>query len=82
MDVAGLNCRDTLVAAEVTGIVSEDAIDPVNSHRGDESGIVNLHSLHVVPHDEPSLFRIDIRGIVQEGEDSLKAAQPAGGLLD
>jgi hypothetical protein len=78
---AGLNRRDTVVPAEVTGVVGEDAIDPVNSHRGDESGIVNLSSLHVVLHDEPSPFRIDSRGIVQEGQDGLEA-QPAGGLLD
>src|ERR1035438_5068802 len=81
-DVAGLNCRYTVVPAEVTGVVGEDAIDPVNSHRGDESGIVNLNSLYVVLHDEPSPFRIDIRRIVQEREDVLEAAQPAGGLLD
>ena len=82
LDVAGLNCRDTLVPAEVPRVIGEDAIDPVNSHRRDKSGIVNLNSLHVVLHNQPSPFGIDIRGIVQEGEDGFEAAQPAGGLLD
>jgi hypothetical protein len=81
-NVAGLNCGDTLVAAEVTGVVGEDAIDPVNSHRGDESGIVNLNSLHVMLYDELPPFRIDVRRIVQEGEDGFEAAQSTGGLPD
>jgi len=81
-NVAGLNRRDTLVTAEVIGVVGEDAIDPVNSHRGDKSGVVNLYSLHVVLHDQLSPFRIDIWRIVQEGEDGFEAAQSPGCLLD
>jgi hypothetical protein len=43
---------------------------------------VNLNSLHVVLYDELSPYRIDIRGIVQKGEDGFEAGQSAGGLLD
>jgi len=69
----GMNGRDVVVAFEVVGVVGEDAMDPMNSHRGHETGIMNLNSLYFVLDEESAPLRINSGSIVQERQYRVEA---------
>ncbi len=60
--------------AEVTAIEGDDTVHPVDVHRGDETGVVDLDALHIMRDDQPFPFRVDIRGFGEDGKETFEAA--------
>jgi len=67
--------RDSRVTCEVRAVQSQDMGDPVGLHHCDESGVVNLFSLHGVIHYKLAPQRISCRNIREQLHQSLKGPQ-------
>ena len=68
-----MNGRDAGVAFKIPLVVGQDAVDPVDLHPSHKSRVVNLDPFYFVLDEELSPCRIDRRGIVQEGQNWIKA---------
>jgi hypothetical protein len=54
----GMDCGETLEAAEIYYVHGEYVVDCVHVHRRGQTRIVHLNSLHAVLHHDPSPFSV------------------------
>jgi len=62
------------IPPEVIAIERDDTANPVDIHRGDEAGIVNLHTLHVVRGNQALPLCVDILRFGENGKEAFEAA--------
>lgn len=69
-----MNRTDAVVTLEISGIEGEDALDRVDAHDGDETGIIDPHALNPVVTNNPFPRAIDRENVRQQSQQLLDVA--------